>query len=335
MNKKHFFLLVLCLLCLALTGCRGQKVVVEPEFVFRYAENQAEDFPTTLGGKYFADRVKELTHGRIEIIVYANEALGDERSVIEQLQFGGIDFGRINLSPLAELDTRYYVLQLPYLYDSGEHMWRVLDSEIGTRYLDMTRDLSLYGLAWVDAGARSFYARKPINTLSEMAGLRIRVQENELMQRLIESLGALPQKLRYGVVLSALQTGEIDCAENNIPSYLSMGHYLIAKYLVEDEHTRIPEMIVASQVTMDKLTEEDRAIIKKAAVEAGLYQRELWLAYEKSAREQVLKSGCTIITLTSEAREELIDAVKVVYDDFAASQEDSLTVERIRQLSAL
>lgn len=335
MKKQWLWFLALCLTGALLTGCQSRNGAVEPAFVFRYAENQAEDFPTTLAGKYFAERVKELTGGRIEIIVYANEALGDERSIIEQLQFGGIDFGRLNLSPLAELDARYYILQLPYLYDSGEHMWRVLDSDIGASYLQITHDLKLYGLAWVDAGARSFYSRTPVNTLKDMAGLRIRVQENDLMQRLVESLGALPQKMRYGVVLSALQTGEIDCAENNIPSYLSMGHYLIAKYLLEDEHTRIPELIVASQLTMEKLSPDDRAVIEKAAHEAGLYQRELWLAYEKSAREQLIQNGCTIATLSPEARDELIAAVRIVYDTFAASPSDMDTVEKIRRLGTL
>ena len=333
MKKQSWIILAACLLALLLlAGCRPQKAASEPEFVFRYAENQAEDFPTTLAGEYFAHRVWEMTNGRIEIMVYPNEELGDERSVIEQLQFGGIDFSRLNLSPVAELDTRYYALQLPYLYDSSEHMWGVLDSDIGASYLEMTKGLGLCGLAWVDAGARSFYSRTPIYCLEDIKGLRIRVQENRLMQRLVESFGANSQKLRYGMVLSALQTGEIDSAENNIPSYLSMGHYLIARYFLEDEHSRIPEMIVASQVTMDKLSVEDYAVIQTAAKEAGLYQRELWTEYEKSAREQLISGGCTMISLSAEAREELAAAVGVVYDEFILTDADADTVETIRQL---
>ena len=334
MKKRYWALLAACLLLVLLASCQSREDRIEPEFVFRYAENQTEDYPTTLAGKYFAERVKELTNGRIEIIVYADELLGDERSVIEQLRFGGIDFSRLNLSPLAELDARYYVLQLPYLYDSSEHMWRVLDSDIGERYIQIAGDSQLCGLAWVDAGARSFYSRAPIHALEDMAGLRIRVQENMLMQRLVESLGALSQQMRYGIVLSALQTGEIDSAENNIPSYLSMGHYLIAKYFIEDEHTRIPEMIVASQVTMEKLSAQDREIIQRAAHEAGLYQRELWSAYEKSAREQIVKGGSTIITLSPETMSELVAAVSIVYDEFVLDRDDVDTVEKIRQLKA-
>ena len=324
--------MAVCLLVAVVASCQMREDIPEPEFVFRYAENQTEDYPTTLAGKYFAERVKELTNGRIEIIVYANEVLGDERSVIEQLQFGGVDFSRLNLSPMAELDARYYVLQLPYLYDSGEHMWRVLDSDIGERYMEIAGDSQLCGLAWVDAGARSFYSRMPIYTLEDMAGLRIRVQENMLMQRLVESLGGLSQQMRYGMVLSALQTGEIDSAENNIPSYLSMGHYLIAKYFIEDEHTRIPEMIVASRITMEKLSEQDREIIQKAAHEAGIYQRELWSAYEKSAREQIIRGGSTVITLSPDTMDELVAAVSVIYDEFVFDKEDLAIVEKIRAL---
>ena len=330
MIKKSGIILIFVLLGVLLSSCAVGKNGPEAEFVFRYAENQAEDFPTTLAGEYFAQQVYERTDGRIQIIVYPDEALGDERAVIEQMQFGGIDFSRLNLSPLAELDSRFYLLQLPYLYDSGEHMWRVLDSELGEKYLDMVQDLGLYGLSWVDAGARSFYARTPIYTLEDMAGMRTRVQENRLMERLTESLGAIPQRLRYGMVLSALQTGEIDSAENNIPSYLSMGHYLIAKYFLEDEHTRIPEMMVMSQVTMDKLSEADRAIIYQAAKEAGLYQRKLWLEYEESAREMLVKRGCTMISFSKEAKAAFIQAVSNVYDEFAADEAE--TIQKIRDM---
>ena len=332
MIKRVALMLICCLSMTCLSACREQAGGSEPEFVFRYAENQADGFPTTMAGKFFAERVKALTNGRIEIIVYPDEALGDESSVIEQLQFGGIDFSRLNLSPLAELDERYYALQLPYLYDSGEHMWRVLDGDIGAEYLKITEDLGLVGLSWMDAGARSFYTSAPVCGLSDMANMRIRVQENTLMLRLVESLGANPQMLRYGAVLSALQTGEIGGAENNIPSYLSMGHYLVARYFLEDEHTRIPEMVVASHVTMEKLSPDDRAIIQSAATEAGLYQREAWLAYEKQAREQIRKSGGSIIALSPEARESFRAAVSVIYDEFAADPDAQRTIQAIRDL---
>lgn len=317
-------LMLLCALVLALlVACSKNWQEKTPDYVFRFAENQAEDYPTTLSAKFFADRVYELSGGRIQIFVYPNEELGDERSVIDQMQFGGIDFSRVNLSPLSEYDERLYVLQLPYLYRDNAHKWRVLDSGIGDMYLESVSDLGLVGLAWVDAGARNFYTvGKPARSLADMEGLRIRVQENTLMERLVELLGADPVKMRYGEVLSALQTGKIDGAENNYPSYQSTGHYLVATFILEDEHTRVPEMMIASANTMERLSAEDQALIGAAAQEAALYQRELWRAYEEETKAAAIASGCTIYTMTDEEKAAFQEATAIMYEEFAGEYMD-------------
>lgn len=317
--------LMLCALILGLVllgGCSRRDAERVPDFAFRYAENQADDFPTTQAAYFFADRVAELSQGRIRIYVYADAELGDERSVIEQMQYGGIDFGRINLSPLSEYDNRLFTLQLPYLYDDSAHMWRVLDGEIGDAYLASLQDIGLIGLTWVDAGVRHFYTHSQVRTLADMKGLDIRVQENSLMERMMELLGAEPIKMRYSEVLPALQTGKIDGAENNYPSYQSTGHYMVAKYVLEDEHTRIPEVIVASPAAMNKLDEAGKALIVQAAQEAGLYQRTLWQEYEQSTRQEVIDSGCEIYIMPAEEKESFRQTTQPIYDEFAADAAD-------------
>lgn len=320
---KKMLLLAAALTLLTLSGCAAKQENKAPEHVFRFAENQAGNFPTTMGAQYFADRVLELSEGRIRIHVFPDEALGDERSIIEQMQFGGIDFSRVNLSPLSEYDERLFVLQLPYLYRDNAHKWRVLESEIGDYYLESLGELGLVGLSWVDAGARNFYTiGRPVQTLEDMQGLRIRVQENTLMERLVELLGAEPIQMRYGEVLSALQTGKIDGAENNYPSYQSTGHYLVATYVLEDEHSRIPEVMIASAKTMERLSEADREIIRVAAQEAVLYQRTLWLAYEQETKQQVLESGCAVYTMTEAEKAAFQEATAIMYEEFAGDSMD-------------
>ena len=197
-----------------------------PEFVLTYAENQAEDYPTTQGAYRFAELVKQRTGGKVEILINAEGILGDERTVIEQLQFGGVDFARVSLSPLSEFVPELNVLQLPYLYTGAEHMWKVLEGEIGDSFLGSFEGSSLVALSWYDAGARNFYnSVRPIEKLEDMKGLTIRVQESELMSDSIRVLGAVPKQMAYGEVYSGLQTGEIDGAENNWPSYESTRHY--------------------------------------------------------------------------------------------------------------
>ena len=146
-----------------------------PEFVLSYAENQTEDYPTTLGAKKFAELVEKESSGRIKILVQAGGKLGAESGVIAQMQYGGIDFARVSLSQLAEYLPELNVLQMPYLYSDSDHMWKVLDGRIGSDFLEKVSKSELIGLSWYDAGARNFYnSKKPITCLEDMAGMRIR-----------------------------------------------------------------------------------------------------------------------------------------------------------------
>jgi tripartite ATP-independent transporter DctP family solute receptor len=296
---------------------------VEPEFVFTYAENQAEDYPTTQGGYRFAELVKERTNGRIEIVMQAGGVLGDEKSVAEQLQFGGIDFMRMSLSPLAEFVPELNVLQMPYLYSGADHMWKVLDGEIGSKFYDFFEGSNLVPLSWYDSGARNFYFRNAeVTKLSDLAGMKIRVQESALAMGMIEALGASPTPMTYAEVYSGLQTGVIDAAENNWPSYESTSHYEVAPYYLLDEHTRVPELQLVSQITWDKLSADDQEIIRQAAQESAIYQRELWAEREKTAEEKVRAMGATITELSAEEKAKFKEAMTPLYEEFAGDHMD-------------
>ncbi len=153
----------------------GQQNETVPEYVFSYAENQAQDYPTTLGAIKFAEMVEERTEGRIRILVYAEGVKGAEGEIIRQMKFGGVDFARVSLSQLAEYIPEMNVLQMPYLYTDSEHMWRVLDGEIGVSFLSLADEYGLVGLSWYDAGARNFYtADRPITCLEDIEGFAYR-----------------------------------------------------------------------------------------------------------------------------------------------------------------
>lgn len=294
-----------------------------PEFVFTYAENQSEDYPTTLGGFHFAALVEERTEGRIRIIVYANGELGDEKSVIQQIQFGGIDFGRVSLSPLAEHITKLNVLQMPYLYDDAEHMWSILDGTIGKDFFDSFSGSDMVALSWYDAGARNFYnSVRPITCLEDMKNLKIRVQESDLMVDMVEALGAVAVPFAYGDVYSGLETGSIDGAENNWPSYESTEHYEVAKYYTIDEHTRVPEVQICAQTTWNQLSEADQQLIMECAKESAIYERELWIQREKQSRNALNESGLIITELTELEKEKFKEAVQPVYATYCTAYMD-------------
>lgn len=179
-------------------------------------------------------------------------------------------------------------------------------------------EFNFVGLGWFDGGARHFYnSRREIKTVSDLKGLKIRVQESKLMTNLVSCLGAVPTPMPFGEVYSALQTGVIDGAENNLPSYYSTSHYEVAKYITLDGHSRIPEIIIASKLSWDKLSKEDQEIIRQAAKDAMPYQIKLWKEFEKSSEEKTRQAGSIYTELTSETLEEFQKAVQPMYDELS------------------
>jgi tripartite ATP-independent transporter DctP family solute receptor len=324
--KRTFVVCLLALLSFGMVWGAGQadEEVKGETIVLRLAETHGADYPTTKGDYEFARVVEERTDGRIKIEVYPGSQLGEERAVIEQVQFGAIDFTRVSISPLAAFSSNFNALQMPYLYRSADHMWEVLNGPIGDKFLSSLEPAGFVGLSWFDSGARSFYnSVRPIKTVENLAGLKIRVQESELMVGLVEALGAVATPMPFGEVYSAIQTGVIDGAENNWPSYYSTSHYEVAKYYTLDEHTRVPEITIASKITMDKLSPEDQEIIKQAAKDSMLYQINAWAAYEKVAEEAVVANGNEVHRLSDnsafqEAMQPLYDALPQELQDVVA-----------------
>ncbi len=332
MNKKWGYLLAIlvAIVILLFAGGRIFSFVskknkdVSPEYVFLYAENQIEDYPTTQGARRFADLVYERTGGRIQILVKCDAELGSEMQVIEQMRYGGVAFARVSLSQLAEFVPDMNVLQVPYLYTDSNHMWRVLDGEIGDEFLSKTLSYDLVGLSWYDAGARNFYTTRPVKSLSDLQGMTIRVQESDMMADMVSALGATPVKIVYSDVYSALEQGLVDGAENNWPSYEAMRHFMVARYYTLDEHTRVPELQICSKAVWDMLSTEDKQILTECARQSALYERELWQEREKSSRKIAERSGVTTIELSLEEKEKFRTAMASVYEKYCGDQMDML-----------
>lgn len=275
------------------TNSEGNKKEEKPSYTFRLADNQPPDYPTVLGDKKFAELVEERTDGRIKIEVYPSAQLGDEKSVLEQVQLGAIEFTRINSSPLAEFNNQFTPLGLPYVFESEEHLWNFLNGEMGTKLLDGLEQSKMKGLAYYDSGSRSFYSTKPLENVEDLKGQKIRVQQSKINIDFMAALGASATPMPYGEVFSALQTGIIDGAENNLPSLDSSNHYQEAKNLILDHHQRIPEVLLISKVAWDKLSEEDQKIIKQAALDSVETQRAEWDKYEERSEKKLKDAGVT------------------------------------------
>ncbi|WP_211117162.1 TRAP transporter substrate-binding protein [Sporosarcina ureilytica] len=296
MKKRLITLLsVMFVAVFALAACGNSDETI----TLKLADNHPEDYPTVIGDKKFAELVEEKTNGRYKIDVYAGGQLGDEKSVVEQLQLGSIDLTRVNATPLTEFSEDIGVLSLPYLFKDEESKWEHLNGEIGQELLDSFEGTNLVGLAFYDSGERSIYnSKRLVKTPEDMKGLKIRVQPSELAVNIFESFGSSATPMEYGEVYSAIQTGVIDGAENNLPSYYTSNHYEVAKYLTINKYSGPPEILMASQSLWDKLSEEDKKAFKEAALESVEYQREAWAKLVEESKEAVIENGNEIFEVT-------------------------------------
>ena len=325
--KRLISLILFCILILA--GCTPAPEPAVPEFVLTYAENQPEGYPTVLGAQRIAELVKELTGGKVIIQIKHSGEFGSESEVLDQMAFGGIDFARVSLAELSDEIPKLNVLQLPFLYSDADHMWRILDGEIGKEFLTVFDQAGLVGLSWYDAGARCFYTNvKPITSPEDMAGLTVRVQDSQLVMDMVKLLGATPVTFPYGDVSYAFEMGKIDAAENNWPAYQIQEHYKLARYFTVDEHSRVPEIQLASSHTWEKLPEEYRQIIARCARESAFYQRQLWKEQESRSRAEALEAGCVEVIPWIAQQEAFRALAEPLYEQYCGEYMD--LIQQIR-----
>ena len=215
--------------------------------------------------------------------------LGGEKEAIEQAQIGAIAFARVSVGALGPVVDDLNVFNLPYVFRNTAHMQKVIDGPIGQELLDKVTNSGkgLVGLCWMDAGARNFYdTKKPIKTIADLKGLKIRVMGNPMFVDMANAMGGNGVAMGYDQVFSALQTGVVDGAENNPPSFVFDNHYQVAKFYTIDEHLIVPEMLVMSKKIWDALSKDDQALLMKFAKEAQQEERKLWEVYETAGDGQ-------------------------------------------------
>lgn len=291
-------------------------VIFSATVTWRMAEVHPLNYPTTQANIFFAETVRKMTNGRINIEVLYGGQLGGETETIQQTMAGIIQFNRTNAAPLASFVDSLSVLSLPFLFRDKEHFWKVLDGPIGEQLLESMKSSGLIGLTFYDSGARSFYTtKKPILKVEDVKGLKIRVQNAPVFVEMIKLLGGTPIVMEYGQVYSALQTGVVDGAENNIPSYESSSHYEVAPHYTFNRHTMVPEILFMNLATWNSLSKEDQLIIKTAAYAASLYERKLWEEREKISLEKV-KDRVNLYYLTPEELKRFQDAVQPIYKQY-------------------
>ncbi len=298
------------------------------EITLRSSDTHPDGYPTVEAVEHMGELIEERTDGRIGIEVFHSAQLGEEKDTIEQTQFGAIDLNRVSLGPFNNLIPETAVVSLPYIFRDTEHMHQVMDGPIGEEILAAFEPHGLVGLAFYDGGARSFYNNeKPIESIEDLQGMKFRVMQSDVFVDMVNALGGDATPMPYGEVYSAIETGVIDGAENNPPSYLTSGHAEVAGFYTLDEHLIVPEVLVMSKTRWDQLSPEDQEIIRQAARDSVAVQRELWAEAEKAALEEVIANGAQVNEID---KQPFIDAMAPVYEKYANTPELQDLVERIQ-----
>jgi tripartite ATP-independent transporter DctP family solute receptor len=284
----------------------------------RSTDIHPDGYPTVEAVKFISKQLEQKTNGRLKINVFHSAQLGQEKDTIEQTRFGVIDMNRINMAPFNNLIPATNVPSLPFIFRSVDHMRKVMDGPIGEGILKEFEKHDLIGLAFYDSGARSFYnSKRPITKPDDMKGMKIRVQQSDMFISLVSALGANATPMNFGEVYSALQTGLIDGAENNWPSFESTKHFEVAKFYSQTEHSLSPEVLVMSKRSFEKLSKEDQALVKAAEKESVAEMRKLWDAREMASEAKVKAGGAVV---NSVEKQPFIDAMKPVYEKFVKEQ---------------
>lgn len=266
--------------------------------VLKLSEIHPKGYPTELADEEFARLVNLNTKGQIKVDVFpGGQISGDEKVVIEQVKIGAIAIARVSSGALGSFNAQLNVFALPFIFDSKAHMWSFLNSAAGQKMLADLAPSGFVGLCWYDGGARSFYANYPLNTIGDLKGKKYRVMPNAILVKMVEAMGASAVPMGAGQVFSAIQTGVIDGAENNAPSLISFNHYQVAKYYMLDEHLRLPEVLFMSKMVWDKLSKDQQAALRKAAVETVDFQRKKWDAYEIEALNKIKAEGEIVVAV--------------------------------------
>lgn len=289
----------------------------------KIADIHPKGYPTVVAEEQMAETLTKDSKGTLTVKMFPGGVLGSEKEVIEQMQVGAIQMARVSLGIVGPVVPDVNVFNMPFIFRDQAHMRAVIDGEVGDEILAKITDseFGLVALAWMDGGTRNIYTKKPVRSLADLKGMKIRVQGNPMFIETINAMGGNGIAMDTGEIFSALQTGVIDGAENNPPTLLEHNHYQNAKYYSLTGHLILPEPIVMSKITWEKLTPEQQALVKKTAKAAQAEERVLWDKKSASSEEKLKAAGVEFITVD---KKPFYDATASVRDKYGAPYADLL-----------
>ena len=324
MIYKRFLKLAGVAILLTAFSCIGPTDKTE----LKLAHGLPTDHPVHEAMMFMAQRASELSEGKMKIDVYPSGQLGSEQQCVELVQIGSLAITKVSAAVMESFAEDYKVFGLPYIFRSKDHLFKVMDGDIGKDLLLSTEDKWIRGLTYYDAGARSFYTiSKPITHPDDLQGMKIRVMRSVTAMEMVKALGGSATPISWGELYTALQSGVVDGAENNPPSLYTSRHYEVCKYYSLDEHTTIPDVLVISQFVWDKLNDKEKEWIQQAADESAILERELWAESEKKSIEEVQKAG---VEINYPDKEPFIEKVQPLIESYQSNETIYSYIQRIQ-----
>ncbi|MFI8395885.1 TRAP transporter substrate-binding protein [Pseudomonas sp. NPDC078863] len=293
----------------------------QAEMKLKFADIHPAGYPTVVAEKSMGDTLTKETNGELTFQYFPGGVLGSEKEVIEQMQVGAVQLSRVSLGIVGPVVPDVNVFNMPFIFRDQQHMRNVIDGPVGDEILDKIThsEFGLVALAWMDGGTRNIYTKKPVRKLEDLKGMKIRVQGNPMFIDMMNAMGGNGIAMDTGEIFSALQTGVIDGAENNPPTLLEHNHFQNAKFYSLTGHLILPEPIVMSKITWEKLTPDQQTLVKKAAKAAQAEERVLWDKKSAASEEKLKAAGVEFIEVD---KKPFYDATAPVREKYGAKYAD-------------
>ena len=317
-------ILMLLIFALSFSACRSESDVT----VVKLGHGLDPVHPVHRGMVFMAEKVDEKSGGKMRVDIYPSQQLGTERELLELLQLGSLGMTKVTAAVLESFAPSYKAFSVPYLFKDRDHHFRVLEGEIGKELLEASQEYWLLGLAYYDAGSRSFYTKdKQITTPADLQGLKIRTLESKTQVEMVNTMGGSATPISWGELYTALQSGVVDGAENNPPSFYTSRQYEVCKYYTLDEHTTIPDVLLISTIVWETLTPQEQTWLREAAAESAQYQKKLWQEASDAALDSLAANGIEILIPD---KQPFVESVAPIYESFKDEPEVYDLIQRIR-----
>lgn len=320
--KKFLSVLLMSVLVMSFSFAQGNDETpsttksAEP-VVLRIGHGNADDYPVSQALAVFAEKAAEYTNEEVEVQVFNNGVLGQERDCIEGVKLGTMEMARVNCGNMASFVNELNAFSLPFIFRDSDHYWNVLNGEVGDFFIKKFEEKGYKLICWYDEGARNIYNKNNfVTSVEDMEGLKIRVMGAQSIKDGFKALGASPTPMNFGEVYTSLQQNIIDAAENNFASLFTSKHYEVAPYISDTAHLRIPGVLIMNTKVYNSLTEDQKSGLMKAAKESQDWDIKAFKDNEAIYLQKCIDDGAKFKALTDKERADMIELCQPVFEKY-------------------